>query len=108
MWQIPSHMAKLSSKGLYMLLVWKAWQLCDSIPLKVSCYSFRGPNRDRSIETSYLNAVTDGTKITKSWSIPVKVNGKSVSFAIDRGLKSQLCQKTSMKSLANHNYINQE
>ena len=45
------------------------------------------------IETSYLNAMTDGTKITKSWTIPVKVNGKPVSFVIDTGAEVSAMSK---------------
>ena len=37
------------------------------------------------IETSYLSAITDNNKPTKSWSVRVIVNGKVVPFVIDTG-----------------------
>ena len=37
------------------------------------------------IETSYLSAITDNNKPTKSWSVRVIVNSKVVPFVIDTG-----------------------
>ena len=43
------------------------------------------PTEVDPIETSYLSAITDNNKPTKSWSVRVIVNGKVVPFVIDTG-----------------------
>ena len=52
-----------------------------------------------SIETSYLNVVTEMSKPTRCWNIRVKVDGKEVSFVIDAGAKVSAISENIFKAI---------
>ena len=58
------------------------------------------------METSYLNAVTNNRKITKSWNIQVTVNGKEFSFVIDTGAEVSAISKDVFEAIGKPQMIN--